>query len=67
MLKTIKMLDTVEDTNQHIALDSEGRPSRVGGSIVMESRTDRFAKDQVVTIEDWQADALIGHGHAEAV
>ncbi len=64
---TIRMLDTVEDTNEHLQFDADGTPKMNGGTVVLQTRTDALALGGVYTLPAWQANALIEKGFAEPV
>ena len=64
--KTVRMLDTVHDTNEHLAFDLDGTPKIVNGAPQVESRTDKLALGELYTLPSWQANALIDKGFAEA-
>lgn len=74
----IRLLDTVEDSNEFTAEDLRGVPAvtdftiggkelKVAGQVVGLARVDRFPKGVVVEVPQRQADNLIGLGFAELV
>lgn len=65
-IKTIRMLDTVEDTNEHIEFDADGTPKMVAGSVVLVTRTDHLRVDVEYSLPAWQANRLIDLGLAVA-
>lgn len=64
---TVRMLDLVHDTNDHLICDEAGNPVMREGSPVIEHRTDKLEAGSTHTLPDWQAAALLEKGFAEVV
>lgn len=65
--KSVRMLQTVEDANEHIVFDEDGTPKMEGGTVVKEHVVDTLIEGRSYPLPVWQANHLIELGYAEAI